>query len=249
VQLARALAFLHNGNPVVVHRDLKPCNLLLDRAGNLKVCDFGLSRTPFKIKEKIEHTDAFEMTGKTGTFRYMAPEVFLEDPHYTEAVDIFSAAMLMWYFVMGVVPFAALPPQVSAQAMALTGARPSLADVIKKHSSLLAVTIERCWMQVPSERPSALQLVKDLELCYRVKTAIRRDLFFVSLARCVQVMPACAGFSSFKPFSLPRLPSLTRTPARPHGHSLMLESPLTLPLPDSAHACRMLPPEYATRTL
>jgi len=54
LQLARALAFLHNCKPVVVHRDLKPCNLLLDRAGNLKVCDFGLS----KIKDQVSWLQA-----------------------------------------------------------------------------------------------------------------------------------------------------------------------------------------------
>jgi serine/threonine protein kinase len=211
VQLARALAFLHNCTPVVVHRDLKPCNLLLDSAGNLKVCDFGLS----KIKEKIELTEAYQMTGKTGTFRYMAPEVFLDDPHYTEAVDIFSAAMLMWYFVTGVVPFASMPPQVTAQAAALTGSRPSLVDVNKRHSSVLSTIIERCWMQDPSRRPSALELVHDLELCYRVKGSLRREPAFVTPARCAQVVRACTGSRARQFCPLPPSPALVQSRVRP----------------------------------
>ena len=54
----------------VIHRDLKPGNLLLTVEGHLKVADFGLS----KIFEGA-HMGQYQMTGVTGTLRYMAPEV------------------------------------------------------------------------------------------------------------------------------------------------------------------------------
>ena len=54
----------------VIHRDLKPGNLLLTVEGHLKVADFGLS----KLFEGA-HMGQYQMTGVTGTLRYMAPEV------------------------------------------------------------------------------------------------------------------------------------------------------------------------------
>ena len=56
----------------VIHRDLKPGNLLLTVEGHLKVADFGLS----KIFEGA-HMGQYQMTGVTGTLRYMAPEVIV----------------------------------------------------------------------------------------------------------------------------------------------------------------------------
>jgi serine/threonine protein kinase len=45
--------------------------------------------------------------------RYMAPEVFLDDPQYDEKVDIYSAALIMWYMALGERPFDRVPAQVS----------------------------------------------------------------------------------------------------------------------------------------
>jgi serine/threonine protein kinase len=93
-------------------------------------------------------TEEYIMTGKTGSFRYMAPEVFLDDPRYNEAVDIYSAGMLMWFMVTGLPPLAGIPPSAAASAAALTMARPDLVIINKKHSLLIAVLMERCWNQV-----------------------------------------------------------------------------------------------------
>jgi len=68
----------------VIHRDIKPGNLLLTAEGHLKVSDFGLS----KIFEGAQ-LGAYQMTGVTGTLRYMAPEV-MRSEDYTEKVDVYS---------------------------------------------------------------------------------------------------------------------------------------------------------------
>ena len=82
--VAEALAHLHSLRPAIVHRDVKPKNVLICRDGSAKLADFGLAR-PFPGRTA---NDQYVMTGETGTVRWMAPEAFRGDP-YSLKVDIF----------------------------------------------------------------------------------------------------------------------------------------------------------------
>lgn len=92
LEILRGLHFLHSHNPVVLHRDLKTLNLLVDDDFHIKVCDFGLSRT---------NTNSSKSTlGKMrGTFAYTAPEVYLGQT-YTTKSDIFSLSVILWELMM-----------------------------------------------------------------------------------------------------------------------------------------------------
>lgn len=79
-QLVKGIAYCHGHR--VLHRDLKPQNLLLDRMGNLKLADFGLARA-FGIPMRA-------YTHEIVTLWYRAPEVLLGNPMYSCAVDIWS---------------------------------------------------------------------------------------------------------------------------------------------------------------
>jgi len=73
-QLAQGMNHLHKSRPPIIHRDLKPANLLIDFSGTLKIADFGLAKIrPSSVQNE---TEAFMMTGETGSYRFMAPEVF-----------------------------------------------------------------------------------------------------------------------------------------------------------------------------
>lgn len=76
----------------VLHRDLKPNNLLLSPSGHLKLADFGLARSMAHMRES--------MTSNVVTRWYRAPELLYGVKHYTGAVDIWSVGMifaeLMW---------------------------------------------------------------------------------------------------------------------------------------------------------
>ncbi|NXG65041.1 CDK3 kinase, partial [Hemiprocne comata] len=79
-QLLQGVSFCHSHS--VIHRDLKPQNLLIDKAGTLKLADFGLART-FGVPLR---TYTYEVV----TLWYRAPEILLRCKHYSTAVDIWS---------------------------------------------------------------------------------------------------------------------------------------------------------------
>jgi len=85
------LKHVHASN--IIFRDLKPDNVGFDTNGVLKLFDFGLAKELNPNEQNTEET--YEMSGKTGSRRYMAPEVALSEPYHLSA-DVYSFGILMW---------------------------------------------------------------------------------------------------------------------------------------------------------
>ncbi|XP_061370725.1 serine/threonine-protein kinase STY13-like isoform X2 [Gastrolobium bilobum] len=115
LDIARAMDWLHaNG---IIHRDLKPDNLLLTaNHKSVKLADFGLAR---------EESVTEMMTAETGTYRWMAPELYStvtlrqgEKKHYNNKVDVYSFGIVLWELLTNRMPFEGMSNLQAAYAAA-----------------------------------------------------------------------------------------------------------------------------------
>ncbi|ALC49769.1 Tak1 [Drosophila busckii] len=145
-QCAEGVAYLHGMSPKpLIHRDLKPLNLLLTNKGrNLKICDFGT------VADK-----STMMTNNRGSAAWMAPEVF-EGSKYTEKCDIFSWAIVLWEVLSRKQPFKDIDNAYTIQWKIYKGERPPLLDNCPKHIEELMTA---CWKTAPEDRPSMQYIV------------------------------------------------------------------------------------------
>lgn len=88
--ILRALVYLHSAN--VVHRDLKPLNVLVNKNCDIKICDFGLARGRAGLRSEDED---HLRTEYVGTRWYRAPEIVLTSKEYTAAVDVWGAGCIL----------------------------------------------------------------------------------------------------------------------------------------------------------
>ena len=156
IQLAQGMLYLHTCKPPVIHRDLKPANLLIDHSGVLKVADFGLSK--IRPDPKKNEKEAFMMTGETGSYRFMAPEIF-RHLSYNETVDVYSYGMILFYLLDGKPPWPTENGLVAARKAAEEGDRPRIP---RNWDNRLQILLQECWDENPSARRSFHQILQIL---------------------------------------------------------------------------------------
>jgi TolB-like protein/tRNA A-37 threonylcarbamoyl transferase component Bud32 len=159
--VARALAFAHERG--VVHRDIKPGNVLL-AAGSATVTDFGVAKALSTARRSGETGAGLTGTGMSlGTILYMAPEQAASDPEIDGRADIYSFGITAYEMLSGAAPFAGLNPREMLTAR-LTLPPPPLASVRRDVPAGLERLIARCLAIDPADRPqTAAELVDALE--------------------------------------------------------------------------------------
>ena len=95
VDVADAVDYLHNScDPKVIHRDLKPQNVLVDVRGRAKLADFGIAR-------RFRTTFLDTKNHAIGTLNYMAPELFGDGKGVDVSCDAYSFAMIAYEMFTG----------------------------------------------------------------------------------------------------------------------------------------------------
>ena len=158
-EVASALAFAHAQG--VVHRDIKPDNVLLADDGRAMVADFGIAKALSASTPGLPET-VHTVTGiAIGTPAYMAPEQVLGDANVGAGADVYAFGILGYELLAGRPPFTGSSgPEIVARHLHET---PLPLQAKAPHADpLLADLIMRCLQKVSADRPSAADLVEAL---------------------------------------------------------------------------------------
>jgi serine/threonine protein kinase len=141
-QLADALAVAHDQD--IVHRDIKPQNLMIDESGVLKVADFGLART-------VQRTKALTQAGYViGTVSYMAPEQ-LVGGDLDARTDLYAVGVVLFECLTGRLPYEASSPMAIFAAVLETKA-PDVSTIASDVPPALGAVISRLLEREPENR-------------------------------------------------------------------------------------------------
>ncbi|MGO9468956.1 MAG: protein kinase domain-containing protein [Isosphaeraceae bacterium] len=165
IQAARGLEAAHAQG--IVHRDIKPGNLMLDAAGNVRVLDLGLARI-------VEAANPFGQAAGSrltqsgmymGTIDYMAPEQAEDSRRADQRADIYSLGCTLFYLLTGREPFEAetilkrLMAHQERPAPKLRAARPDAPPALE-------TVFQQMMAKRPAERPATMtELIALLESC------------------------------------------------------------------------------------
>jgi eukaryotic-like serine/threonine-protein kinase len=161
IEIARALGAAHER--LIVHRDVKPQNVLISSEGSAKITDFGIART---LTE-----EGLTMDGRVlGTTDYVSPEQALGQP-VTGQSDLYSLGVVLYEMLTGAVPFRGETPV----AVAMRHVREQVPDVQSRRPEVSAATaavVERATATDLAERySSAAAMVADLEEALAIETS------------------------------------------------------------------------------
>jgi len=178
VEAARALTYAHGEG--VVHRDVKPANILLTRSGKAKVTDFGLARA-------VDHSSMTTEGRLLGTASYMSPEQ-VKGERAGAASDVYAMGVMIYEAIAGELPFKS-DTQIGFlyQHAELDPPRPT---VRAPYPSSLAELALACMAKAPKDRPTMARVADRL-----AKTALlqpRRWTWFVVILVLIAAAVAAA---------------------------------------------------------
>ncbi len=161
IEIARALGAAHARH--IVHRDVKPQNVLIDEEGSAKVTDFGIART---LDEEGLTADGRVL----GTTDYVSPEQALGQP-VTGQSDLYSLGVVLYEMLTGEVPFKG----ENQVAVAMKHVREILPDVQTKRaevSAALAAVVDTATAKRQEDRyADDVEFIADLEDALAIETA------------------------------------------------------------------------------
>lgn len=146
--VASGMAYLHENH--IIHRDMKPENVLLDYNLYPRITDFGLS----KIFEENSNYQSMQ----AGTCQYMAPEI-IQDSNYDISVDVYAYAVIIYEVLTKSFAYSDMPI-VQVINRVTYGYRPPIPPSMPPAYKSL---IESCWAQNARQRPTFREIVNKIE--------------------------------------------------------------------------------------
>jgi hypothetical protein len=161
IEIARALGAAHARH--IVHRDVKPQNVLIDEEGSAKVTDFGIART---LDEEGLTADGRVL----GTTDYVSPEQALGQP-VTGQSDLYSVGIVLFEMLTGEVPFQG-ENQVAVAMKHVREALPDVQALRPEISTALAAVVDRATAKHQEDRyANDAELISDLEDVLAIEAA------------------------------------------------------------------------------
>lgn len=143
IQIAEAMRYVHAMQ--IIHRDIKPQNILIAQDGLIRVSDFGISKLMTTEEQSTAHG--------VGTQRFMAPEI-LNEEKYDQMVDVYSFGVLLYFMLSD----GEMPKITVVQV-----GNGKKAPIPSNFTSFSQKLIDRCWNFDPKERPSFKEICTEIE--------------------------------------------------------------------------------------
>jgi serine/threonine protein kinase len=155
--IALAMRFAHSRG--LVHRDLKPGNILLSWDWTVRIADFGRSAAPVAPESSSLTGTEWMRARPIGDFRYIAPKCY--ECTFRQTGDVFAFGMILFEILARAPAFPMdLPGEIVAFSIAIDGARPEIPDFVLPEAQAL---IRDCWEPDPHDRPTFDEIVDRLE--------------------------------------------------------------------------------------
>ncbi|MFA6987231.1 MAG: serine/threonine-protein kinase, partial [Arenimonas sp.] len=154
-QTAHGLATAHDRG--VIHRDVKPANLILSQRGQVKIADFGIALANSDMNAKL--TSAGEVVGTPG---YLSPEILLGNP-VDQRSDLYALGVVLFEMLTGRTPFS----DASVYKLMLSVVESEVPDVREINSEIdpgVAAILGKMLLKDPAKRYQSMrELIADLE--------------------------------------------------------------------------------------
>ena len=160
IQIARGLEKAHRNN--IIHRDIKPHNIVITEDGTAKVTDFGIAKA-------VSNSTITAFGATTGSVHYFSPE-HAKGSHTDQKSDLYSLGIVLYEMVTGKVPFDAdTPVSIALKHMQEDPVEPKVLNASIPLS--LNKIILKAMQKEPSMRyQTATEMIADLEMCLKDET-------------------------------------------------------------------------------